>query len=472
MRRAWLGLVLVGCGANGPQPGETNGSVAKPTRVTISAEAVVPAAPPTFGPIVDIGVTSDDRAYWIDDSGAVEMALWFDAPHEQRVLLPFSKPVRDVIFVAHAESRELKMAGPTLCALLRDGSVECVSDFVKTDTQGARTRIAAHRLTMPAPDGAVFTNLGLAHSPSERLVCASAAKTTACWAINWDGLTAAAKELHAEHARAIALGIDGESIMMLRQAGFDVANVAKARSTAEHDIARILGTDPDGRNVGVGTTCALDAAGRLACVGPGVYGELGDGTLATRTRTSSPLGAAKVVDVAVTQRYVCAVTDEGKLACWGKVPDSLALEPGTKKRPLPMCPLDRAASRAQFDLRMKTAVDGAAACSASCTRNPGRDCMLGCTIGCVKPPYVFRHDEVCREPYLDTTLPQKFGDGCVPRDREPVWLTEEELAQEAYDVALVLSPAFVPRVKDALRVAVHGHRVCVLTRSKGIVCLE
>lgn len=75
-----------------------------------------------------------------------------------------------------------------------------------------------------------------------------------------------------------------------------------------------------------GTSCALSTMGELKCWGLNKDGQLGLGDVRPRGAEPTDLGdrlpmvdlGAKVVDVAVGRSHVCAVTEQGKLRCWGK----------------------------------------------------------------------------------------------------------------------------------------------------------
>jgi len=63
--------------------------------------------------------------------------------------------------------------------------------------------------------------------------------------------------------------------------------------------------------------CAIDGAGAISCWGPGVWGELGDGTFAYRAEPAPILGGGIYKDVSTSGAHVCAVTTAGDVDCWG-----------------------------------------------------------------------------------------------------------------------------------------------------------
>ncbi len=64
-------------------------------------------------------------------------------------------------------------------------------------------------------------------------------------------------------------------------------------------------------------TCALRESGGVACWGSNTFGELGDGTLATRTRPVTVLGLDDAVSLSAGYGFTCAVRRDGTVACWG-----------------------------------------------------------------------------------------------------------------------------------------------------------
>ncbi|NUP06194.1 MAG: hypothetical protein HOW73_09065 [Polyangiaceae bacterium] len=479
MRRcAWLLFALASCGpgataSDGPQ------AMTTASANVINAEPVDLSTPSPFGRVVSIGHTSDEDAYWIDEAGNIEIGnspLFSETP--ARIRLPFSQPVRDVVYLGHAESREVKGVGDIYCARTRAATVECVTDFTGTNPDGSRKHVVAYRFALPTA-GQVVTHLGVAPAPQQRQVCArstskdGASPTGTCWAIAPDGKTAVAYPSN-RAAESYATGIDTTSEQLLEgaDASFDVGRSTKVVATKAHDLAKILGVDSQGQNVSVAVTCALDESSALFCAGPGVYGELGDGKLSLMARASRPLGATPIVDVAATGRHVCAVANDGRIACWGKLPDTLKVADAPPRTKLPMCPLERAASRALFDKRLAEALAAQRDCNARCSERPVLDCNLNCVVPCMKPPYIFDHKNVCQEPYLDTVLAQRFGDGCVRNGQTAVWLDDAELAREAPEVELTLSPAWVAGVIDATSVAIYGRDVCFVGRGGDVKCVK
>lgn len=89
---------------------------------------------------------------------------------------------------------------------------------------------------------------------------------------------------------------------------------------------RVIGLDhPTQVAAGSGAhACTLDADGSVLCWGDDSYGQLGDGTSSVAWNQAhfspAPLrvkGLAGVVQVSVGQSHTCAVTQDGRVWCWG-----------------------------------------------------------------------------------------------------------------------------------------------------------
>lgn len=67
-------------------------------------------------------------------------------------------------------------------------------------------------------------------------------------------------------------------------------------------------------------SCALTDAGKVYCWGTGVFGELGDGQSGDNHFEAQPvevIGAENIVDIDVERGAVCAVRNDGRVLCWG-----------------------------------------------------------------------------------------------------------------------------------------------------------
>jgi alpha-tubulin suppressor-like RCC1 family protein len=77
-------------------------------------------------------------------------------------------------------------------------------------------------------------------------------------------------------------------------------------------------------SVGQGHVCALSEQGKLYCWGRNNYGQLGVSTQDEQTRTPQPVvGETQYVSIAAGQFHSCATDVAGKLWCWGLTKDGL-----------------------------------------------------------------------------------------------------------------------------------------------------
>ncbi len=90
-------------------------------------------------------------------------------------------------------------------------------------------------------------------------------------------------------------------------------------SNPPEQIAPIVGAT----NIAAGGTlyvrngCAINDESKIWCWGPGLWGELGDGTFTARPDPAPILGDSTYTDVATSGVHVCAVTTAGDIECWG-----------------------------------------------------------------------------------------------------------------------------------------------------------
>jgi len=87
----------------------------------------------------------------------------------------------------------------------------------------------------------------------------------------------------------------------------------------QHSKPTHVGTSSSWRSVSTGGwhTCALDAGGRAFCWGRNGFGEVGDGTVATRTVPTRVATSSTFVQVSANSGHTCGVTQTGKMKCWG-----------------------------------------------------------------------------------------------------------------------------------------------------------
>jgi alpha-tubulin suppressor-like RCC1 family protein len=98
-----------------------------------------------------------------------------------------------------------------------------------------------------------------------------------------------------------------------------------------------LGTGIVGVAAGAGHSCALSDEGRVKCWGDNSAGQLGDGSLPVRlTPVDVPGLAGGITTVAAGEFHGCAVTDTGGVKCWGRNDTGQLGDNTTMKRLVPV----------------------------------------------------------------------------------------------------------------------------------------
>jgi hypothetical protein len=109
--------------------------------------------------------------------------------------------------------------------------------------------------------------------------------------------------------------------------------------TERRDPTPVAGlTDAVDVSAGYTHSCALRAGGQLVCWGANFYGELGDGTLTSRsTPTAVDWLRGTPVDVEAGYNFTCALRADGTVVCWGaNVGDILGEGPAVRSRAFPL----------------------------------------------------------------------------------------------------------------------------------------
>jgi alpha-tubulin suppressor-like RCC1 family protein len=86
-----------------------------------------------------------------------------------------------------------------------------------------------------------------------------------------------------------------------------------------HGKPQRVGTRSDWDSVTTGGwhTCALTTGGAAYCWGHNAFGEVGDGTVADRSRPTLVSGGASWLQLSAAWAQTCGVTQTGRMLCWG-----------------------------------------------------------------------------------------------------------------------------------------------------------
>jgi alpha-tubulin suppressor-like RCC1 family protein len=215
--------------------------------------------------------------------------------------------------------------GYTSCAVTRAGEVKC---WGRTKLATSELVYTAAPVTVPGLErGAVGVSVGLLHACA--LLSDGAVK---CWGSNDRGqlgdgtmtgrATPAPVLGWTSGVTAIATGY--EQTCAIRGGAVECVGVVDFVNFQDVVATRpvpVAGTsDAVALIAGVFHTCALGSGGQLKCWGFNRYGQLGDGTTASRYTPAREVQGldGRVIGAGSGDEFSCAATEDGRAACWGK----------------------------------------------------------------------------------------------------------------------------------------------------------
>lgn len=157
-------------------------------------------------------------------------------------------------------------------------------------------------------------------SVGESSACALAQGWVYCWGSNSSGQLGSAQLLQGGYSKspvAVANGPIAQQPAIPAQNGFPAVPARPA--TAANPMS---GKTVTKISVGYNHACAI-AGGAAYCWGENGSGQLGNSSYTDSdepvavTTTGTPLAGKTVVDISAGYAFTCAVTSEGKVACWG-----------------------------------------------------------------------------------------------------------------------------------------------------------
>lgn len=171
------------------------------------------------------------------------------------------------------------------CATLSDGTIRCWGyNSLGQLGDGTTTNSTVPVTVGGISSGATKVSLGYRHS------CALVSGGVKCWGYNNYG-----------------------------QFGNGTTTASSTPVDATGLTSGVLDMSTSGDSIGGNsTTCAIDSTGAVKCWGANNYGQVGDGSLTTRTLPTQVSGLTSgYTQVSVSVGNVCALHNSGKSYCWG-----------------------------------------------------------------------------------------------------------------------------------------------------------
>jgi len=185
------------------------------------------------------------------------------------------------------------------CALADDGTVKCWgSNFSGQIGDGTSTPAYFAPIAVPGLASVTQIALGGGHS------CALLADhTVKCWGGNATGQLGYATTTKCSDLGSTAAVIDCSRTPTAVPGLTGVKQIAVAGEETTLELW--------------GHSCALLTDGSVKCWGANDYGQLGDGTITSRSTPTLVPGLTGVLQIAVGKYYSCALLQAGTVKCWG-----------------------------------------------------------------------------------------------------------------------------------------------------------